>query len=148
MVMNKDGGIFFIKDVAQSQKVFEENSKLIQKKRCYENMLHLMLDTSLPKDSPNLLIAYGAKESAQAGIFVRHAFLYDESTGMVVDPTIPEQRETDEHYIIAATFGLHEYLDAILYGGKTTDFWDNKVFRKHLQEMERWALAQSLAIIG
>lgn len=148
MFLKENGSAFFQKDVDRSQAIYQKYPKLIQKKRCYENTLRLVLDAAVLQDMSELLVAYGAKESAQASIFVRHAFFYDKSTGMVIDPTIPEKREVDERYIIAAVFSLNEYLDAILNGGKTTDFWDNKVFRKHLKDMEQWALSRGLAIIG
>ncbi|MBQ3570023.1 MAG: hypothetical protein IJA20_05020 [Methanocorpusculum sp.] len=148
MFLKETGDAFFQKDIERSQEIYKKYAKLIEQKRCYENTLRLVLDTPVMQNAPELLVAYGAKESAQAGIFVRHAFFYDKSTGMVLDPTIPEKREPDERYIIAEAFSFNEYLDAILNGGKTTDFWDNKVFRKYLQEMERWTLAQGFAIVG
>lgn len=147
MFLKEAGEAFFFKDIAHSQAIYKKYPKLIQKNQCYQNTLHLVLDATLLHDMPNLSVAYGAKESSHPSIFVRHAFFYDKSTGMVIDPTIPEKREVDERYIIAGVFTLNEYLDAIL-DGKTTDFWDNKVFRKYLEDMEQWAISQGLAIIG
>lgn len=75
-------------------------------KRCYDNVVRLLLDTGLAAAHPELRVAYGGVESIE-GLFVRHAFFLDTASGKVVDPTLAKAHpEKQCRYFLTVDFSL------------------------------------------
>lgn len=148
MVTKKDGSVFFTKDTEASKELKKTFPKMVQKKQCYNNVWRLTMNAYVLLEHKQWRVAYGAVEVGIApGLFLRHAFFLNTETEEVIDPTIPVS-ELPVRYLIAETYDMSTYSGAVCDGGATPDFWDNRVFRKVLTPMERWAFESGLAIGG
>lgn len=149
LVLTELGSAFIPKDETQSSLIAKENQRYIKKNRCYDNVYHLVIESSIIQSYPALLIAYGAIEAQFDELFLRHCFFYDSEKKCVIDPTIParEKRAINPRYLIAEAFPWDTYID-IVVEGRTPDFWDNRRLRKSLQAMEQWAQKNGIVIAG
>lgn len=138
---------FLEMDLSASLALAKKYAETIKPKKCYDNVVRLLLDTGLMVSHPELHVAYGGAESIE-GLFVQHAFFLDTASGKVVDPTLAKAHpEKQCRYLLAVDFSFNDFLDSIARF-TTADPEANLDVQKEMNRLAFWCFQHGFALIG
>lgn len=138
---------FYELNIPFSLSLAEKYAGVIKPKRCYDNVVRLLLDTDLVTAHPELRVAYGGVESIE-GLFVQHAFFLDTASDKVVDPTLAKSYpEKQSRYLLAVDFSFNEFSDSIARF-KSADPETNLDIQKEINRLVSWCFQRGFALIG
>lgn len=112
-------------DVKASKELYRKNRKLVEAKKCYENVYRLF--SKFPRDFSDgtYKVVYGYMDNGIPNVLIRHAFLLN-SSGRIVDPTIIASKEKrkemgldvnepwPKYYLMHVFPDLHTYINALV----------------------------------